>query len=61
MSYFIGLIGMWCFTDAVFSVSIYWNKAGYHGEKQTWARDHWVRVVRAFCGIALMVMGFYGI
>ncbi len=52
------IIGMWCLTDAVFSISIYHNKTGYHGEKQTWARDHWVRCVRGLCGIALMIMGY---
>lgn len=57
MGYLIGLMGMWLFCDAVFSISIYLNKAGYHGEKQTWRRDHWIRIIRALCGVALIVIG----
>jgi len=57
MGYSIGLIGMWVFSDAVLSITLYLNSQSYDGTRQTWRKDHWVRVVRGLCGIALMVMG----
>lgn len=56
MSYFIGLMGMWLFCDGWMSVAIYIGKEG-----QGWLKDHSIRIIRCFCGIVLMVMGFYGI
>ena len=58
IGYVIGLIGMWIFSDAILSYTLYVNAPSYEGsEKQTWARDHWVRAVRGACGIALMCLG----
>ncbi len=58
MNYAIGLIGMWILSDSILSYTLYINAPSYEGsKKQTWKRDHWVRAVRAVCGIALMVIG----
>ena len=58
MKYLTGLIGMWIFSDAVLSITLYLNAPSYEGsKKQTWKKDHWVRIVRGVCGIALMWIG----
>ena len=57
MGYSIGLIGMWILSDAILSITLYLNAASYDGKRQTWKQDHWVRLVRGFCGIALMIIG----
>lgn len=57
--YILGLIGMWILSDAILSWSLYINAPSYEGSKrQTFARDHWVRLVRGICGVILMVMGY---
>ncbi len=61
MSYAIGLIGMWVLSDGILSWTLYLNAPSYEGSKrQTFLRDHWVRLVRIICGIALMVIGGIG-
>jgi len=57
MKYLTGLIGMWLFSDAVYSTVLYLNAPGYEGKKQTWKRDHSIRIVRGVLGIALMYIG----
>ena len=58
MAIAIELIAMWIFSDAVYSWSLYVNAPGYEGSKrQTFKKDHWVRLVRALCAIGLMVIG----
>jgi negative regulator of sigma E activity len=56
--YFIGLIGMWLFTDGLYSITLYINAPSYDGKpRQTWRQDHWVRAVRMVWGMALIVLG----
>ena len=58
MKYLTGLIGCWILSDAILSYTLYANAPSYEGSpKQTFARDHWVRLVRAMCGLVLMVIG----
>ncbi|MAH50439.1 hypothetical protein CMI37_31750 [Candidatus Pacearchaeota archaeon] len=57
IEYIVGLIGLWLFSDAILSITLYLNAPSYDGSpKQSWRKDHWVRAVRALCGIALMVI-----
>lgn len=52
--------GMWIFSDAVYSITLYLSAPSYEGsKKQTWGRDHWVRVVRGIMGGIMMVSGWY--
>jgi len=48
-------IGGWLLLDGIGSIIMYYNRTGYDGKKQTWKRDHWMRVVRAAMGVALML------
>ena len=58
MGYTIGLIGMWVFSDGILSWTLYANSPSYEGsKKQTFKRDHWVRLLRILCGIALIGLG----
>ena len=58
MNYAVGLIGMWVFSDGILSWTLYLNAPSYEGsKKQTFLRDHWIRLLRIGCGIALMVIG----
>ena len=51
-------IGCWILSDAIYSYTLYVNAPSYEGSKrQTFTRDHWVRLVRGLLGIALMVIG----
>ncbi len=59
IGYWIGLLGMWIFSDAILSITLYLNAPSYDGSiKQTWAKDHWVRVVRGVLGVVLMWLGY---
>jgi len=58
MGYILGLIGMWIFSDAVYSYTLYANNPTYdENKRQTWKKDHWVRLVRAILAIGIMVIG----
>lgn len=58
IGYIIGLIGCWIFSDGVYSWTLYLNAPSYEGsKKQTFTRDHWVRLLRCISGIILMVLG----
>ena len=58
MMYAVGLIGCWVFSDGILSWTLYLNAPSYEGsKKQTFLRDHWIRLIRVLCGIALMVVG----
>ena len=56
-----GLIatGMWIFSDAVYSYTLYLNAASYeNGRRQDFRHDHWVRLLRGVCGGLLIWWGF---
>ena len=56
----LGAGGCWIFSDAVYSITLYLNAPSYEGsKKQTWCRDHWVRLVRGIIGVVMMLAGWY--
>lgn len=57
MNYAIGLIGMWLFSDGVYSWVLYKNAKSYNGKHQTFWRDHWLRLARIACGVTLIIFG----
>ena len=57
IAYLTGIIGAWIFSDGLYSILLYTGKTAYHGEKQTWRRDHWIRVVRMVLGCTLIIFG----
>jgi hypothetical protein len=59
IGYAVGLVGMWILSDGILSWSLYLNAPSYEGSKrQTFKRDHWVRLVRIICGALLIAWGF---
>ena len=59
MEYLIGLIGMWIASDGAYSIALYTNAPSFReGEKQSWRKDHAIRIIRILSGVALMWMGF---
>jgi len=61
IGYAIGLIGMWILSDGILSWTLYLNAHSYeNARKQTFRHDHWVRLVRILCGIALIILGYSG-
>ena len=57
IQYIVGLLGMWIVSDAILSITLYYHAPSYEGSsKQSWGRDHWVRVVRGIIGIALIIL-----
>jgi len=57
--YWIGIIGMWIISDGILSWTLYLNAVSYeNGRKQTFRRDHWVRLVRIICGGLLVYWGW---
>lgn len=51
------IIGTWLLSDSVYSITLYMNSNSYQGERQTWKKDHWVRVIRAVLAIAVIYIG----
>ena len=54
--YLIGLLGMWFFTDAIFSLCLYMGKPD-----EKWLRNHLVRIIRLIGGIGLIIIGGLGV
>jgi len=50
-------IGVWLVGDALYSYSLYAGSQSWRGDRQTWARDHWVRAARLACGVAVIAIG----
>jgi hypothetical protein len=51
-------IGVWLFSDALYSYSLYLDRLGTDGKRiQNWRRDHWVRLVRAILAIIIIIIG----
>lgn len=57
MIYLLGIIGTWLVSDGIYSWVIYLNADNYHGKKQTFLRDHWVRLIRIILGILIIIIG----
>mgnify|MGYP001612036219 CR=1 FL=1 len=60
-NYVLGLIGMWIFSDGLYSIALYMNAPSFReGEKQSWKKDHAIRLIRIILGIVLIIMGAMG-
>ena len=51
-------IGVWIISDGILSWTLYANAPDHRGNKrQTFKKDHWVRLVRIILGVVLVVIG----
>lgn len=58
MSLLLVGIGVWILSDGIYSWLLYLNAPSYEGsKKQTFLRDHWVRLVRCICAVTVIVIG----
>ncbi len=53
------IIGTWLLSDAIYSYVLYQHSQSWRGEKQSWAKDHWLRAVRAILAILIIVIGLF--
>jgi len=59
IGYMLGLIGVWVGSDGAYSIALYINAPSFReGEKQSWGKDHAIRIIRIICGIALIFFGW---
>ena len=59
MGYWIGIIGCWIVSDGILSWTLYLNATSYeNSRRQTFRKDHWVRLVRIIFGGILIWWGF---
>lgn len=53
------VIGTWLITDGIYSWTLYLNAPSYEGsKKQTFWRDHWVRMIRILNGLTIIILGY---
>ncbi len=50
-------LGTWLLSDSIYSLSLYLSAPGYNGQRQTWMRDHYIRVIRAACAVTIIAIG----
>ena len=49
--------GVWLISDAVYSYCLYAHSQSWRGDRQTWFKDHWVRLVRLVLAVGIVVTG----
>lgn len=56
-SILLAILGTWLISDGIYSIALYFNSPSYEGsKKQTWKRDHWVRIVRILIGLGIIII-----
>jgi len=59
---FLIFVGCWLFSDGVYSWTLYHHAMSYeNGRKQTFWKDHWVRLIRIILSLILMVGGWWAV
>jgi hypothetical protein len=53
-------VGVWLISDAIYSYVLYASSQSWRGDRQTWCKDHWVRLVRLGLAISIVVAGVRG-
>ena len=57
IGFILGIIGTWLLSDAIYSYCLYVNSPTWSSNnKQTWKKDHWVRLLRAGLSITIIVI-----
>jgi hypothetical protein len=57
MKVFLIIAGTWILSDAIYSWILYATSQSWRGDKQNFARDHWVRLVRGVLAIGIVIVG----
>ena len=55
----LGIGGVWIISDGVYSWVLYANAVSYQkGRKQTFKKDHWIRLLRIIIGVIMVISGW---
>lgn len=54
----LGIGGCWLLSDGLISIFLYANSQSWRGTRQSWAKDHWIRLLRCLIALAMMVSGW---
>lgn len=58
MGIILAIVGTMIVLDGTYSITLYLNAPSYEGSrKQTFKRDHWVRLLRILLGLTVIVIG----
>ena len=69
MNYWLVGAGTWLLSDAIYSIVLYLNAPAWwyiyskdtgtqpDAPKQSWKKDHWIRVVRAVLAVSIIIAG----
>ena len=60
MTAYILIAGTWLLSDAIYSYVLYKHTQSWRGDKQNFAKDHWVRLVRGLLALGLILVGIWG-
>jgi len=53
----LATIGTWLLSDAIYSYTLYAHSQSWRGDRQTWLKDHFVRLIRAILAIVIIIIG----
>lgn len=52
--------GSWLLGDGIYSWTLYHNAHSYeNGRRQTFWKDHWIRLIRIIISLAMICVGWY--
>ena len=54
---FLLVAGTWLISDAIYSYVLYRYSQSWRGDRQSWAKDHWVRAVRLVLAVGIVIVG----
>ena len=57
MNTYLVIAGVWLASDAIYSYALYSHSQSWRGDKQNWARDHWLRLVRLVLAVGIVIVG----
>lgn len=57
MNAYCVIAGTWLVSDAIYIYCLYAQSQSWRGDRQTWARGHWVRLVRLILALGVIIVG----
>ncbi len=60
MNAYLVIAGTWIVSDAIYSYALYAHSQSWRGDRQTWFKDHWIRLVRLILAVGIIYVGILG-
>lgn len=57
--FFLIFAGTWLLSNGIISIELYKNSQSWRGTRQTWAKDHSIRIIRILIALCLLVCAGY--